>query len=40
MTPASSEAEAGLFSPNLLLYHFNYIASNKGKQYNKEQARQ
>jgi hypothetical protein len=24
MTPASSEAEAGLFFPNLLLYHFNH----------------
>jgi hypothetical protein len=24
MAPASSEAEAGLFFPNLLLYHFNY----------------
>ena len=25
MTPASSEAEVGLFFPNLLLYHFNYM---------------
>ena len=25
MTSASSEAEAGLFFPNLLLYHFNYM---------------
>lgn len=25
MTPAYSEAEAGLFFPSLLLYHFNYM---------------
>ena len=25
MTPASSEAEADLFLPSLLLYHFNYM---------------
>ena len=38
MTPASSEAEAGLFFPNLLLYHFNYmqlIKINQVQQYNK-----
>jgi hypothetical protein len=25
MTPANSEAEAGLLFPNPLLYHFNYM---------------
>lgn len=42
MTPGSPEAEAGLYFPNLLLYHFNYMqvlrASSimRNKQGNKQ----